>query len=391
MLLAWEDAPAITERFEHVHELLNHVLPRRRELGGTYQGLAKALARHGVTLVDRVKQHLRRESVLRLGGWVRRHGVEAVAIDGSKFDAPRTIDNERTLGTAGKAGTHPQLSVTTAWHMGTGLPWDWRVGPAREAERTHLRAMLPDLPAGCLIVTDAGFTGYELLKSIRESGREVLVRVGSNVTLLTCGTPHERVRQVGGRVLLSRQDRPHEPPLRLRLIVVGKGKKKVYLVTSLTDPRQLSKAAAGELYQMRWGVEVFYRQAKQTLERRKVRSTSAARAVLEMHWTLIGVWVLMLMTASGLGRRGVDPVRVGAAAAARTVRRWSRRVQACGPAGRVHRELGRCVKDDAPRRGRKSSSEWPNKKNPPRPGAPRLRKARRTQLQADRRLTRRRR
>lgn len=390
VLLAWEDAPAITERFDHVRTLLAGALPRRRQLGGTYQGLAKALQRHGLGLIDRVKSHLRSECLLRLGDWTRRFGVEAVAIDGSRFDAPRTADNEQELGTWGKPGSHPQMSVTTAWHMGTGLPWDWRVGPASEAERTHLREMLADLPAGCLIVTDAGFTGYELIQSILGSGREVLLRVGSNVTLLTDGKSHDAVRRVGGCVFLSRRSHPGEPPLKLRLIVVGRGRRKAYLITSITDPRKLSKAAAGELYQMRWGVEIFYRQAKQTLERRKMRSASAARALLEMHWTLIGVWLLMLMTASELAARRRDPLTMGLAAAARAMRRWSRNQTATGPSWRVRRELGTCLRDRAPRRRGKANRQWPNKKNPPPPGHPKLRKARRAQLRAARRLARRR-
>ena len=387
--MAWEDASTLTERFAHVWELLHGVLPRRRHLGDTYQGFAKALLRHGDALVDRVKQHLRQESGLRLGRWLLRFGVEPVAIDGSKFDAPRTAGNEHELGVWGQPGSHPQMTVTTAWHMGTGLPWDWRVGPAREAERTHLHQMLGDLPQKCLLVTDAGFTGYQMLRTIIESGRDVLLRVGSNVTLLTGGQPHAHLRQAGGMVLLSRKDRPLEPPLKLRLIVVGSGRKKVYLVTSITDPRRLSKAAASELYQMRWGVEVFYRQAKQTLERRKVRSASPARAVQEMHWTLIGQWLLMLMTASRLGHAGKDPLRTGVAAAARTVRRWSRRLRARARPGSVYDELSRCVKDDTPRCGSKSSRGWPHKKNPPPPGQPRLRKARHAQLAAARTLARR--
>lgn len=388
VLLAWEDAPSITERFEHVRELLKTALPRCRGIGGTYQGLAKAMLRHGDGLVDRVKTHLRQESLLRVGSSFRRLGFEAVAIDGSKFDAPRTAQNQRELGMWGKDG-HPQMSVTSAWHMGSGLPWDWRIGRADVAERTHLREMLGDLPAGCLVVVDAGFTGYDLLKSIMETGREVLVRVGGNVTLLTDGRPHEQVRRVGGSVLLSRLEHPDEPPLKLRLIVVGRGKKAVYLVTSITDPRRLSKAAAGELYSMRWGVEIFYRQAKQTLERRKMRSASPERARLEMHWTLVGLWLLMLMTASELMKKRIDPLQVSVAGAARAVRRWTRRADARGAAWHVPSELRCCVKDERPRRSRKASRRWPHKKNPPTPRPPRLRKARRAQLDAARKLARR--
>lgn len=381
VLMAWEDAASLTERFEHVHEFISGTLPRRRDLGATYQGYVKALERHGLGLVERVKLHLREQSAARLTRWTRRLGLEAVAIDGSRFDAPRTIDNEAELGIAGHAGTHPQMSVTTAWHMGSGLPWDWRVGPGREAEREHLRDMLPDLPPGCLIVADAGFTGYDLLRTILQSGRDILVRVGGNVTLLTDGTPHVQVRQAGGRVLLWPRRQPQQPPLTLRLIVVGSGRKKVHLLTSITDPRKLSRRAAGTLYRMRWGVEVFYRQAKQTLERRGMRSGNPRRAVLEMHWTLLGLMLLMLMNASALSRVGVDPLHISVAAALRSVRGLSRRADRRGGAASLRTRLGRCIKDGYRRRGEKTSFDWPYKKTLSPPAPPHLRKARRSQLQ----------
>ncbi len=70
------------------------------------------------------------------------------------------------------------------WHAGTGLPWDWRIGPADSSERAHMRAMLEDLPAAAMLAADAGFVGYEGMWEVQASGRRLLLRVGSNVRLL---------------------------------------------------------------------------------------------------------------------------------------------------------------------------------------------------------------
>ena len=94
------------------------------------------------------------------------------------------MSNEAGLGTAGKAGTHPQMLLTTMWHMGTGLPWAWRVGRADANERDHLRSLLPELPAGALVVADALFIGFDLLSQMDRRGLRFLVRVGANVRLL---------------------------------------------------------------------------------------------------------------------------------------------------------------------------------------------------------------
>lgn len=376
VLMAWEDAATLGERFEVVRDFLARALPRRRKLGHTYQGLAKAVLRHGPGLVEEVRDHLRRESLARCPAWRLRLGFEAVTIDGSRFDAPRTVDNQSGLGTAGRAGTHPQMAATVAWHMGLGVPWTWRVGRADAGERTQLREMLDELPEGALLVMDAGFTGYDLSTQIRGSGRHFLLRVGSNVTLLTDGKPGETLRRHGGRVWLCHKQR--DEPLPLRLIVVGEDRERVFLVTDVLDPGELSDAQAAELYAMRWGVEVFYRQAKQTMERRKVRSASAARALLELHWTLVAAWLLMLLNAAGLASRGVDPLRTSVAEAGRVVRRWMRR--AGGSLRTLLREVARCVRDDTPRRCAKTSYRWPHKKRDPRPRPPRLHAATHAQV-----------
>ena len=49
--------------------------------------------------------------------------------------------------------------LTTMWHVGTGLPWDWRLGPSDSSERDHLKQMIAALPAHALVTADAGFVG----------------------------------------------------------------------------------------------------------------------------------------------------------------------------------------------------------------------------------------
>ena len=138
------------------------------------------------------------------------------AVDGSRFDLPRTLRHEQTYaasrkrtkkkgkkkekkksqktGQTGRRSSRatghsrksdsPQMWLTTMWHVGTGLPWEWRTGPSDSSERGHLLEMLTGLPAGALLAADAGFVGYEYTRAILDSGRQLLLRVGSNVRLL---------------------------------------------------------------------------------------------------------------------------------------------------------------------------------------------------------------
>ncbi len=380
VLAAWDSSPTAVDRFGAARRLVNRHRPRRRRaLGATYQGFAKAVVTHGVALVRVMVAHLRRRMLELAGPHQKRRGLFAVAVDGTKIDAPRTISNEAGLGIAGKAGTHPQMLLTTMWHMGTGLPWCWRAGRADASERDHVRSMLPELPAGALIVADAFFTGFGLLRRMQCRGMLFLVRIGSNVRLLRrLGYVQEHRNTV---YLWPNAQRSH-PPLVLRLIRIKTERgAKVYLITNALEG-QLSEQDAMAFYRMRWGVEVFFRSLKQTLERRKMRSASPARALIELHWTMVGLMLLGLMTVRHLIAAGRDPLAVSVACALRAVRRSA--ASATGRVGRLalRSALGRAVKDAYQRRGSKTARRWPHKKNDPPCGVPRITVATRAQRQS---------
>ena len=83
-----------------------------------------------------------------------------------------------------KASNDSQMWLTVMFHVGTGLPWDWRTGPSDSSERDHLLQMIAALPPQALVTADAGFVGYAYWKALLDSGRDLLIRVGANVRLL---------------------------------------------------------------------------------------------------------------------------------------------------------------------------------------------------------------
>jgi hypothetical protein len=383
VLIALDTAPAITDRFENSRRLLGRSGSGRRP-GATYQGFMKALARHGAALVYRLASGVRTIHKSVAGTHWLLFGWAVFAADGSKFDAPRTLANEAGLGAAGRIKCGPQMLVTLLFHLGTGLIWDWRVGRADGSERGHLRGMLSALPRSALIVMDAGFVGFDLLDTIIRSGRHVLIRVGRNAELLTGLGYAERERD-GTVYLWPAREQRRRRPLVLRLVKIEvKGKEPVWLVTSVTDHTRLSDAQGAALYRMRWGVEVCYRRLKQQLDRRKMRCASPRRAVLELHWTIIGLLLLALLGVREITRRGRSPVSWSLAAALRAVRLSLR--EPAGPRpnpSRVRRllaALGRAVKDSYARAASKKAWRWPHKKTPHHPGPPVIRPATRLEI-----------
>jgi hypothetical protein len=158
LLMAWSAEQTLAERFAAALELLAVLCPRWRRRGG-YTGWAAALQVWSGSLRSAVAQRLRRAMQGFAGPHWRRGGRCAFAADGSRVECPRTAANEKTLGRAGRQGTGPQLFLTTLWHMGLGLPWDYRLGPGTASERRHLEDRLGDLPDDALVVADAGFSG----------------------------------------------------------------------------------------------------------------------------------------------------------------------------------------------------------------------------------------
>jgi hypothetical protein len=257
LLMTWSSEQTLGERFHSVRRWLKTLLPHWR-LGTSYQGWFDAQQKWLTPLQPAVAKRLRRHMHKLAGQHWQQQGWCAFAVDGSRVECPRTQANEQELKCAGRAKTGPQLFCTTLWHMGLGLPWDYRLGPGTASERRHLEDMLGDLPPQSLLVGDAGFPGYDVTQRVLKAGQSFLLRVGSNVSLLTKLGYWQR--EDAATVYLWPGKHRQAAPLVLRLIVCGQGKDKVYLLTNVLDADKLSDQAAGVFYQMRWGVEVSQRQ-----------------------------------------------------------------------------------------------------------------------------------
>jgi hypothetical protein len=379
ILMSLDAAPTLAQRFESALGTLDAALPRRRRTGRTYQGFVKALSRWSGAIFLVLEPSLRRACqrtagrAWRLGG---ADGLVPIGVDGSKINAPRTIANE-ALGFAGKDKCGPQIMTLLLVHLGSMIPWAWKTAGVCTSERTLLRGVLHLLPDRTLLVADAGFTGFELLSDLRRRGVHFLVRVGSGTRLLAQLGSY---RREGKHTVYLWPDRHRaQPPLTLRLVRVGG----VYLITDLTDPRRLSKRAAGELYRRRWGLEVAFRSLKQTLEHRAVRSGTARHALTELNWALLGLQVLTLLGAAALRAAGQEPRRLSLAGALRAVRAATRHA---GGARRLRERLRRATLDPYRRQASKRSYRWPRQKTPPRLGPPTIAVATRPQTQAAARL-----
>jgi len=371
-MMAWDEGQTLGSRWEHAREVARS-LHSHWTLGTSYSGFAAALVRESPRIIAGIKAKLRQAMQAMPGRHQTRCGWLAFAVDGSRIEAPLTQANEDGLGRAGRKKSGPQVFVTTLWHMGLGLPWDFRVGPGTDSERRHLEQMLGDLPGGSLIVADAGFVGYELCQRVLKAGHSFLLRVGGNITLLKeLGWEHE---ERDGLVYLWPQAHRNLPPLVLRLIVLRHDKQEIYLLTNVFDPQRLSDEDASVLYEMRWGVEVFYRSYKQTLCRRRLLSRTPATCLAECQWTMLGLWLLGLLTVTQLVAKKLDPLGWSVALARNAVRRAMRAAVRRTPRRQLLHDLTSATKDGYKRGDPKAARDYPRKKREKPPGPPKIQSA----------------
>jgi hypothetical protein len=332
LLWAWSREEALTERFEQALNVVGSIDDCQAPRTTSYQAFLKLLTRWTSALTSRLISHLRTRMKQTFPAAWRIAGFVVFAADGSKCELPRTRSNEgryspkksrkkprkargecrqksraaREQRAKEKKADSPQMSLTALFHLGLKLPWDWRTGASDESEREHLRQMLPDLPADALITADCGFVGYEFWRELLDRKLQFVIRVGGNVRLLTrLGW----VREADGTVYLwpEKAARRGQPPLVLRLVVVQGGRHPWYLVTSVLDRRRLRDSDVATIYRKRWGIELFFRDFKQTYRRGKLRSHTADNAACELQWSLLGLWTMMFYAKAQLFECGMEP------------------------------------------------------------------------------------
>jgi hypothetical protein len=197
-------------------------------------------------------------------------GLSVFAIDGSKYQLPATaavrtaFDPTSGLEHPGK-GHYPQCLVSTAYDVFRRLPVARTVQPMAEAnEREEVKALLPQIPCGGVLLFDRGYPSYDLLEHLQHEYQGMWV--------LRCPASHtfpavESFLQSGKAEAMLTLTAPKTEAIRLRAIRMDSPSGDVsVLLTNLPDDECFRAQAVQDLYWRRWAVEVHYRDEKTSLE-----------------------------------------------------------------------------------------------------------------------------
>lgn len=377
---------------------------------GSYQALTGALKKYTAQLLPPLWSRLHDlmtkcdAKTWRVGLWL------ALAVDGSRLSLPRTLANEqrfckpRSQGRkkrkkGKKRGRHahrkqfaatsrqkshydpqsvgPQMWLTLLWHIGQRMPWCWEVGPSYSSEREHLLQMLVKhkFPENTLFCGDAGFVGYDFWRAIHDQGNHFLIRVGGNVRLLK---KLGYVRERNGIVYCwpDAVMKKKQPPLILRLLQFKTSRGDVYLVTNVLSEEDLTLAQASEIYRRRWGVELQFRAFKQTYQRTKLRSRTPECAEVELHWSLVGLWIVQLLAFKEQTPAAEPREQTSIASVLRIVRSIIKDESTVPLRGKsFQKQLAGAVTDNYERPSKKKSRNYPRRKEEPSAGRPTIRLA----------------
>jgi hypothetical protein len=197
-------------------------------------------------------------------------GLSVFAIDGSKYDLPASavlraaFDPDSGLEQPGQ-GHYPQCLVSTVQDVFRRLPIARTVQPIAEAnEREELKALLPHIPPGGVLLCDRGYPSYDLIDFVRRHYRGYwLFRGPSQATFSAVA----QFVQSGRQDALIRLQPPQGEAITVRAIRLPSpdGTLSV-LLTNLLDAQRFSTAAIIALYFRRWAVETQYRDEKTSLD-----------------------------------------------------------------------------------------------------------------------------
>ena len=405
LLWAWSAEETLTARFTAARKIAHATLGLDTLTAATSQAFLKLLrawtAALAVVLIAAWRGRMQDERADRF----QVAGFAVFGVDGSRLELPRTASNQagfapkaarraakpkkspakrrrgdRAASARAKKANSPQMWLTVMWHVGTGLPWDWRAGPSDSSARDHLLQMIAALPPQALVTADAGFVGSDSWKALLDSGRDRLIRVGAHVRLLrNLGYAREQ----DGLVYLwpDRAAAQQQPPLVLRLVVARGGRHPVYPVTSVLEAKVLSDRQIIEIDALRWGVELFYRHFQQTFGRRTLRSHCGANAEVEATWSLLGLWSLCLHGQVELSYDGIAPSQVSVAGLLRAYQGAMKAYRSVpAPGESLWEQLSVAVIDGYTRRN-KASRDYPRKKREPVIGAPTIRAATKVEIE----------
>lgn len=278
----------------------------------------RARTRLPLPMVQALARHTGRQLAQQaLKGW-RWRGRSVKLLDGTGISMPDTAENQAAFpqpSTQAPGVGFPLARLCALIDLSSGAVLEAASGPHQGAGHSELglsRTLLGALQAGDVLLADALYANYWLIAELTVAGVDVVLRQHGSRR-----TDFRRGESLGTRDHVVHWPRPaHVPewmsraqyramPERLTLREVKVDGR--VLVTTLRDPRVVSKTQLGELYQRRWHIELDLRCIKTTLGMEVLRCLTPAMVEKELWVHLLAYNLIRLLMAQAAAEHGTVP------------------------------------------------------------------------------------
>ena len=181
----------------------------------------------------------------------------------------------------------------------TFLPRFAIVKAADTHDSTEAAELCADIRSGEIVVFDKAYLDFEHLYKLHERGVFWVTRAKDNMAYEIVGqhTPPAKNILLDASVRLTTYNSKKDYPEPLRLIIAmvevdGKGT----IMAFMTNNEEWAPSSICDLYQARWGIEVFFKQIKQTLQLADFLGHNE-NAVRWQIWTAMLTYVLLRFIA----------------------------------------------------------------------------------------------
>jgi hypothetical protein len=304
------------------------------------QSLATLVRESGAQLHERTKPE-----------WLWK-GRAVTLVDGTTFTAADTPENQAQYPQpdSQKPGLgFPMIRAVALISLAVGAVRDWAAGPYSgkgTGEISLLRRLIESLEQGTLLVGDAIYCVYAELTLL--AAREVDfvlpqnnerrtdfrrgTRLGRRDHIVTWTKPGRRPERLSQAEWAAVPETLRVREVEIRLHRHGFRSKTIIVVTTLLDAIEYSASDLGELYAMRWEIEVDLRSIKSSLGMGHLRCRTPPMLRRELAVALLAVNLLRGHLAEAARRSGLRPRDLGFTGAIQTLNAFSPLLRRSSPA-----------------------------------------------------------
>lgn len=203
------------------------------------------------------------------------------------------------------------------------IPLAWVVAKANTNERTLLKRLLRKLRQNDLLLIDNGFYGFWLFALLLKRPCSFIIPMAKNTRPKVIG----RLGEHDYLVHIRDSNGDSDATMTLRLFYVyRRGFRRRRVLTNLLDPLRYPPEELANLYHLRWGIETFYRDFKETMQARTWHCQSPDTFQKELTMHMIAVVLIRRTMLEAARRRRLPAARLSFRRALTEARVFLRRI-----------------------------------------------------------------